>query len=112
MRRLTAVFLLALALPAAAQNSRPSGLQPIPEPPPPPPGFQLDPALEPQVTITTRGQEKVEEYRINGKLYMVKVTPTSGPSYYLIDSRGDGKFSRQESLDSGLRVPHWVIGTF
>jgi hypothetical protein len=43
---------------------------------------------------------------------MVKVTPTSGPSYYLIDSKGDGKFSRQESLDTGLRVPHWVIGTF
>ena len=24
----------------------------------------------------------------------------------------DGKMTRQDSLDSGLRVPMWVIGTF
>ena len=45
--------------------------QPIPEPPPPPPGFELDPALEPQVTIRKRGEDTVEEYRIAGKLYMI-----------------------------------------
>ena len=55
--------------------------QPIPEPPPPPPGFELDPALEPQVTILKRGEDSVEEYRISGKLYMVKVTPPmAGPT--------------------------------
>ena len=83
--------------------------QPIPEPPLPPPGFELDPALEPQVTILKRGEESVEEYRISGKLYMVKVTPPGGRPYYLIDERGDGKFSRQESHDTGLRPPMWVI---
>lgn len=112
MRRLIAVLLLALALPAAAQNRRPEGLQPIPEPPPPPPGYQPDPALEPQVTIIRRGEDKVEEYRINGRLYMIKVTPPHGVPYYLVDSKGDGKMSRQESLDSGLRVPLWVIHSF
>jgi hypothetical protein len=112
MRRLIFVFLLALALPAAAQSSRPSGLQPVPEPPPPPPGLQPDPALEPQVTIIKRGEDKVEEYRINGRLYMVKVTPPHGVPYYLVDSKGDGRMTRQEPLDSGLRVPQWVIGTF
>lgn len=112
MRRLIAVLLLALALPAAAQNQRPEGLQPIPEPPPPPPGYQPDPALEPQVTIIRRGEDKVEEYRINGRLYMIKVTPPHGVPYYLVDSKGDGKMSRQESLDSGLRVPLWVIHSF
>lgn len=104
---------LALALPAltpdaAAQNK--AAAQPIPEPPPPPPGFELDPAMEPQVTIRKRGEETVEEYRIAGKLYMMKVTPAGGgPSYYLIDERGDGKFARQEAHDSGLRPPMWVI---
>ena len=83
--------------------------QPIPEPPPPPPGFELDPALEPQVTILKRGEDNVEEYRISGKLYLVKVTPPHGRPYYLIDERGDGKFSRQESHDTGLRPPMWVI---
>lgn len=106
-------LLLALALPVAAQLTPPPKLEPVPEPPPPPPGYQPDPALEPSVTITTRGEEKLEEYRINGKLYMVKVTPPRGGTpYYLIDSRGDGRFVKQEPLDSGLRVPHWVIGTF
>jgi hypothetical protein len=96
-------------LPAAAQQ--PAGLAPLPEPPPPP-GMQADPSLEPQVTITKRGEDKVEEYRVNGKLYMQKVTPSHGVPYYLIDDRGDGTWSRQESLDSGLRVPMWVIHTF
>lgn len=93
---------------AGAQNNR-SAAQPIPEPPPPPPGFELDPAAEPQVTIRKRGEDTVEEYRISGKLYMMKVTPPGGRPYYLIDERGDGKFARQESRDSGTRPPMWVI---
>ncbi|MDP2752362.1 MAG: DUF2782 domain-containing protein [Rhodocyclaceae bacterium] len=110
MRSLFITLFLLVALPVAAQ-SRPADLQPLPEPPPPPPGM-IDPALEPQVTITKRGQDKAEEFRVNGKLYMIKVTPSHGVSYYLIDSRGDGTWARQESLDTGLRVPLWVIGTF
>lgn len=110
MRRLLLLLAL-LALSAAAQQPLP-GLQPIPEPPPPPPGFQPDQALEPQVTITRRGEDKVEEFRMNGKLYMLKVTPPHGVPYYLIDEKGDGRMSRQESLDSGLRVPMWVIHKF
>lgn len=109
MRRTFLIFAMLLALPVAAQQA-PADLQPLPEPPPPP--GVVDPALEPQVTITKRGEDRVEEFRVNGKLYMLKVTPPNGPSYYLIDERGDGKMTRQESLDTGLRVPMWVIGTF
>lgn len=105
-----ALILSVFALPAAAQN-RPADLQPIPEPPPPPPGM-LDPAMEPQVTITKRGEDKVEEFRLHGKLYMIRVTPPHGKAYYLVDQMGNGTWSRQDSLDSGLRVPQWVIGTF
>lgn len=112
MRRLFVMLALCVALPIAAQGQRPKDLQPVPEPPPPPPGYQPDPALEPQVTIIKRGQDVVEEYRINNKLYMIKVTPPHGVPYYLVDSKGDGTFSRQEPTDSGLRVPMWVIGTF
>ena len=82
------------------------------EPPPPPAGFDLDPALEPQVMILKRGTDTVEEYRIGGRLYMVKVTPARGAPYYMIDQKGDGRFSRQESLDSGIRPPMWVIHSF
>lgn len=111
MRRILLILALLLALPAAAQKE-PAGLQPLPEPPPPPEGLNLDPALEPEVTIVKRGDDRVEEYRIRGRLFMVKVTPPHGKPYYLIDEKGDGRWTRQESLDSGLRVPMWVIRTF
>lgn len=108
--RLTAFLLAAAAaLPAAAQQ-RPADLQPVPEPPPMP--AAADSGLEPQVTIRKQGQDVVEEFRINGKLYMVKVTPAHGTPYYLVDRRGDGVMSRQDTLDPGLSVPMWVIRTF
>ena len=67
---------------------------------------------EPQVTITKHSEQTVEEYRVGGRLYMIKITPKSGPPYYLVDDLGDGKFARQNSLDSGLRVPRWVLKRF
>lgn len=110
MRRFLFALLAAVALNASAQSGRPANLQPLPEPPPPP--RSLDDPLEPQVTITTRGDDKVEEFRMNGRLYKIKVTPPHGVPYYLVDDRGDGAFARRDIQDSGLRVPMWVIGTF
>jgi hypothetical protein len=111
IRPLLAVLLLSIALPVAAQQGKPQ-LQPLPEPPPPPPGYELDPALEPQVTILKRGTDTIEEYRLGGKLYMIKITPASGKPYYLVDNQGNGNFVRQDSFDSGLRPPMWVIFQF
>ena len=112
MRRFITILLFCAALPVAAQTQPKPNLQPVPEPPPPPPGFELDSALEPQVTILKRGADTVEEYRIGGRLYMVKVIPVRGAPYYMIDHKGDGRFSRQDSLDSGVRPPMWVIHQF
>ena len=115
MRRLPRILtvgalLFAVALPVAAQApGKPATLQPIPEPPAPPPGYELDPALEPQVTILKRGTDTVEEFRLGGKLYMIKVTPAHGKPYYMIDHKGDGTFVRQDNYDSGVRPPMWVI---
>jgi hypothetical protein len=111
-RSFIAALLLAVALPVAAQQEKPPELQPLPEPPPPPPGYEFDPALEPQVTILKRGTDTVEEYRIGGKLYMIKVTPSTGTPYYLVDNRGDGNFVRYDNFDPGTRPPMWVIFTF
>jgi len=100
----------ALAASLAVAQTRPPNLQPLPEPPPPPKGYELDGSSEPQVTIIKRANEIVEEYRIGGKLYMMKITPSGGGTpYYLIDHTGDGKFARQNSHDTGLRPPMWVI---
>lgn len=106
MRRLFPILLL-VALPAWAQKG---DLQPLPAVPPPPPGMEaFDEALEPQVTIVKRETETREEFRIKGKLYMVKVTPAVGKPYYLVDRQGDGIL-----VDAGLdqhptKPPMWVI---
>jgi hypothetical protein len=42
---------------------------------------------------------------------MVKVTPLHGRPYYLV-AGNDGTFVRRDSLDTGLRVPLWVLFSF
>lgn len=105
MRRNLFVLLMAVAAPLAAQQ--PPGLEPLPEPPPIPEGAAGD-ALEPEVTILKRGEDTVEEFRIKGRLYMVKVTPPHGVPFYLVDQNGDGVLLRQDVLPA-LSVPMWVI---
>ena len=79
----------------------------------PPALMPLDDSVEPQITIRQRDGEIVEEYRVNGRLYKVKITPLRGEPYYLIDHRGDGSFVPMEGPGTpGLSVPQWVIGTF
>jgi len=114
MRSTLIALLLAMALPVAvaAQQSKPPALQPLPAPPPPPAGYEADPGVEPQVTIYKRGTDTVEEYRLNGRVYMVKITPTTGKPYYLVDNIGNGKFVRHDDYDTGLRPPSWVIFQF
>ena len=46
---------------------------------------------------------------MTSRIVMIKVTPSTGVPYYLIDERGDGKMSRQDSFDFGPRPPMWVI---
>ena len=106
------MFLFAGSALAQDKPQLPKDLAPVPEPPPPPPGEELNPSLEPQITIRPTKEGQVEEFRIGGKLYMIKVTPKYGKPYYLVDNKGDGTFSRQESMDSGVRVPQWVIHQF
>jgi hypothetical protein len=115
MRTLIAVSLIALSLAAAAQSTarpRPPGTAPLEEPPPLP-AVQTDPAREPVVTTRTEGEQTIQEYRVNGKLYMQRVTPKGGKPYVLMDHKGDGTFMRQDNpLDNGVRVPQWVLLEF
>jgi hypothetical protein len=40
--------------------------------------------------IRTVGQDKVEEYRMNGKLYMIHVIPAHGvPQTYMVNPQGE-----------------------
>ncbi len=110
---LVAALLLA-AVPAFAQNEprpRPPGTHPLEEVPPPPPMITAQP--EPEVTTRAEGENTIQEYRVNGKLYMQRVTPRHGQPYILMDLRGDGTFTKQDNtVDENIRVPQWVLLTF
>ena len=96
----------ALAQPAATpQKSTPPVLEPLPE-------VAGDAELEPQVTIIRQKDQIVEEARVNNRLVWIKVTPVHGRPYYLIPDGGEYTFIRRDSLDSGLKVPLWVLFTF
>ncbi len=74
------------------------------------PAGAAEPPDEAEVVIQSGETRRVEEYRVNGRLFMIKITPRKGPPYYLIDSDGDGVLdSRQDDLDPNMPVPSWVI---
>jgi Protein of unknown function (DUF2782) len=109
---LLSTLAFAVALTATAQKAPPANLEPLPEPPPIPPEIASDPELEPQITITRRATETIEEYRVAGRLTMIKVTPKAGRPYYLVADGADGTWVRRDSLDAGIKVPMWLLFSF
>ncbi len=111
------IYLIGLAGLLAAGTAlaqRPDNLIPIPEPPPPPGQLQSGEAIplgEPEITIIQREDSIVREYRLNGHLYAVKITPNRGAPYYLIDADGDGYMEGQffDSNDARIKPPMWVL---
>ena len=95
----------------AAEPQTPEGLVPVPEAAPPPPEqVQSGEALEPEITIVRKKDAIIEEYRIHGNLYMIKVIPVVGPPYYLLDQDGDGKMeTNMTEIYSDFVVPQWVL---
>ena len=90
----------------------PPGLQPLPEPPPMPPGA-VEAAETPQVSIRKQDGDTIEEFRVGGRVVMIRVTPPRGLPYILTDPKGDGSFTqRRDSLEVPLSVPMWVLFTF
>lgn len=109
--RICAPMIFAVSIASVAVAAQDTALEQVPEAaPPPPPRVQSGETLEPEVTIQQKGEEMIEEYRVGGRLYMVKVTPSIGKPYYLLDSDGDGKLeTRMSHLTSNFVVPSWVI---
>lgn len=101
---------------AAAPKPAAGGAAGAPPPPPipsdytpPPPAPEAAPhEVVPEITIVTRKEAIHEEYRVNGRLYMIKVTPTKGKPYYLIDRDGSGQFRRSD-FEPSVAIPMWVI---
>ncbi|HXR02631.1 MAG TPA: DUF2782 domain-containing protein [Pseudomonas sp.] len=66
------------------------------------------PSAEPDVTIGKDGDNFVQEYKANGFVYAVKITPKHGKPYYLVRADGtSGQFIRSDQPD--MLIPQWVL---
>jgi hypothetical protein len=83
------------------------------EVPPPPPMVESEivpDGATPDVRIVEKEDGSVHEYRLNGRLYAIKVVPSVGKPYFLVDSNGDGDFdTRRREIGGGLLIPSWVL---
>lgn len=95
------MFAMVLATIAAAEDA------PVP-PPPPIPEADSNSAVGEEVRIIQGKKQTVEEYRINGELYKVKIIPKNGPPYYLLYPHGEHGPAVHSELDD-LRTPYWRI---
>lgn len=96
---------LSLALPALMFAASVYAAPPVPqfaepEIPPPMPADIPEEASQiapPDVRIiqTPQGPARIEEFKQNGRVYMVRVTPSFGPAYYIVDSNGDGRLDQR-----------------
>jgi len=106
MKRTTMILVgLFLAVPAAPILAQEEGLEDLP------PEQRIAPGKgEPEVRIIQRPDMTIEEYSVEGRVYMIKVDPDVGPPYYLIDRNGDGEWDdRLSEIGPEMSVPQWTI---
>lgn len=89
----------------------PANLQPLEDIPPPAISRDENAADEPQITIVKKKGETVEEYRINGQLYMIKVTPAHGVPYYMHREDQNGGWL-MDGPTQPLSIPKWTLFRF
>ena len=100
----------AAAEPVTASVDQPSDLQAVPEPPDIPPQVKSGETLEPDVTIRRDDRKTITEYRVNGRVQSIKVEPVVGPTYWLVDTTGDGfTDTRYDNFYPPFAIPGWVI---
>ncbi len=114
----TFIFLFYLLLPLLSMHAKAGqhGAKPenIPEPPPMPTDTDESitttddhQQIKADVTIIRKKESTIEEYRINGKLHMVKITPTKGKPYYLLYPKNGGSPVRKDLDD--VQTPYWKL---
>ena len=64
---------------------------------------------QPEVRIIRKKDTLIEEYRVNGRLRFVKITPSSGSPYYMVDTDGDGVLETREDNFSNPPINQWIL---
>ncbi len=62
-----------------------------------------------KVTVYKKDGVTFEEYRLRGKHTKTRVTPAAGPSYILVDPKGDGNFVRADGPEVKGATAMWTI---
>jgi hypothetical protein len=60
-------------------------------------------------TVMKHGTGRIEEFRLKGRLYMIKVYPSVGLPYTLVDDRGDGVFNRYDPRGIPNKNAQWNV---
>lgn len=64
---------------------------------------------QPEVRIIRKKDTVIEEYRVNGRLRFIKITPSVGPPYYMVDTDGDGILETREDNFSNPPINQWIL---
>ena len=106
---LAVVSVAGFVMPAWA--AAPGDAELLEEVPSPPKIIEGQPIDQPSISKRKDGENEVEEYSINGNVYMVKVTPPSGKPYYLHREDRNGDWVN-DGPTRPLSVPKWTLFRF
>ena len=112
---LTKLALASALLVSGSALAQQTAREDAPPPPPireplPPKVSDSDEQIEPQVRIRREDDRTVEEYVTNdGRVYMVRIKPTVGPAYYMIDTTGDGILNTRHDRFEPVKPVYWKI---
>jgi hypothetical protein len=70
----------------------------------------IDDGLEPEINIQQFDNREVQEYSVNDRVYMIKITPSVGSPYYLVDPDGTGEMEyKRDTVGLEVNPPRWTL---
>ena len=70
----------------------------------------IDDGLEPEINIQQFDNREVQEYSVNDRVYMIKITPAIGSPYYLVDPDGTGEMEyKRDTVGLEVNPPRWTL---
>lgn len=64
---------------------------------------------QPEVRIIHTKDAVIQEYRVDGRLRYIKIIPSVGSPYYMVDLDGDGILETREDNFSNPPINMWIL---
>lgn len=104
-------LLMMSGLATQAWSATPENAELLEELPSSPKVIEGQPIDKSEIKKHKDGDNEIEEYSLNGEVYMVKVTPPGGKSYYLHREDRNGDWIN-DGPTRPLSVPKWILFRF